>query len=265
MALEPGLDPLDEFRWELGGLLWDRIGEQGDDGLDDTAELEGDDAESAGDGETPGDQRLSPRTVSFQAWCDGDGTADEAMADLAGKLQALRLVMSPLPDRRASRLFRWRRIGEPAKRLWVRPSEGRALKIPGDRRRLLDGQAACDLRLVASDPVIVSDEFHTVSFSAGQTREIVNAGSFTAVQPIAWWITAPGPVALEHLDFPDEYIRFPTGPVTTTPRLAIDAPGAYGLCNGRSGSDFPQWPLLRHGVNRIKASAPCTFHWRDTW
>lgn len=268
MALEDDLDPLDEFEWELGGLRFDRLAEAGDEGLDDLPEIEDDASDAALDGLVGGQQRLGPRSIVINRWYEPvpvDGDESDRAAAIAAELDALREVVSPLPDRAATRLLRWRRRGEPAKRIAVRPAVGKPLEVPGDRRRLLYDQAAVRVRLTAPDPVALSDEYHQVTFEAGETIEIVNAGSFTAVLPTAWWLTAPGAVAIEHLDFPDEYIRFPTGPVTVSRGLTIDAPGKFGLCWGRGSDEFPKPPLLRPGVNHIKASAPCTFNWRDTW
>ena len=120
------------------------------------------------------------------------------------------------------------------------------------------------LRVDAPDPVILSDEYHEHTFEAGETYTVTNAGSFTATLPGAWWLEAAGPVTIENLDF-DEYVRFPVGPVTVSRSREIDADGAYGLCLGPGGTYFPRWPLLRPGDNTIKASAACTFRWRDTW
>jgi len=268
MALEPGLDPMEMFEWELGGLRWNAVHEDGDEGLDDIAETEDDAADAGLDGITGGRQRLTARPITINRWFappDADGDEAARAVELAAELDALKVVMSPLADRSALRLLRWRRRGEPAKRIAVKPATGKPLTIPGDRRKLLNDRARVVMRLTAPDPVILSDEYHQVTFTAGQTHTIVNAGTFEAVQPIAWWLTSEVPVTIEHLDFTDEWIRFPVGPVTVGRDLSIDAPNAYGLCFGRDSDPFPLWPILRPGANRIRASAPCTFSWRDTW
>lgn len=266
MTLETGLTALDEFEWELGGLRWSKIGDPGDSGLDDLAEVEDDAADGSLDGSTGGQVRMTPRAIELNWWAAPVQTDEaERAAALADELDALRTVMSPLPDRSATRLLRWRRRGEPAKRIAVRPATGQPMALPGDRRRLIHDQAAVRLRLTAPDPVVLSDEYHEVTFSAGQTREIVNAGTFTAVLPSAWSLSAAGPVEIEHLDFTDEWVRFPVGPVTVSPDRIISASGAFGICWGRASAPFPKWPLLRPGTNRIRASAACTFRWRDTW
>lgn len=268
MPLEDGLDPLEMFEWELGGLRFNALHEDGDEGLDDLAETEDDASDAALDGITGGRQRLTARPITINRMYEPGNTGGDELARaeaLAAELDALRIVMSPLADRSATRLLRWRRRGEVAKRIAVRPATGKPLTVPGDRRKLLNDKARVVMRLTAPDPVILSDEFHTVTFSAGQTREIVNAGTFEAVQPLAWWLSADVPVTIEHLDYPDEWIRFPHAPVTVSRHLEIDAPSSYGLCFGRDSDPFPLAPILRPGINRIRASAPCQFSWRDTW
>lgn len=263
--LEPGLTALDEFSWDLGGLRKTSLGESGLSGLDDLSEIAADEQASGGDGDVPGHQRVTARSVDLSFWLDGTSTPGDLDEVFAAELQDLRKVLSPLPDRTATRLLRWRLRGEVAKRLWVRPATGRPLTIPGNRQRLLYDSGEAKIRLTAPDPTIYSDVYHEVIFEAGETKTIVNAGSLTAVQPIAWWITSPGPVAIEHLDYPSEYIRFPTA-TTTTRALGIQgAGGTWGLATARNNSMLLQWPLLRPGENRIKASAACTFRWRDTW
>lgn len=248
--------PLGPLEWELGGLALP-VCEPGDEGLDDVSELLDDsDADGTGDGSPPGQQVLSPRGITI--------SVELPATDFATHLAELRKVMAPLPDRRATRLLRWRRIGEVAKRIAVQPAVGRALSVPGDRQRIQYEGGVITLRLTAPDPIILSDELHSEPFAAGQTRTIHNAGSLTAVLPSAWSLSAPGAVVLENLDH-GEYVRFPKGPVTVARRRAITAPGTYGLCYGPGGTLLPRWPLLRPGNNTIRASAPCTLSWRDTW
>jgi len=265
--LESGFTAMDEFEWELGGLRWSTIGESGDQGLDDLAETEDDAEDAPVDGAVGGRVRLTPRAIAIPRWFAPDvndlGDRAEALAD---ELDALRAVMSPLPDRTSTQLLRWRRRGEVAKRISVRPAVGKPLDgLIGDRNRLLHDSTPVTLRLTAPQPVILSDVWHEETFTAGETKTIHNAGTLTAVQPIAWWIESTTAVTIEHMTYTDEYIRFPSGPVSTTRDLTIDATGGFGLCWGRNSSPFPKWPLLRPGDNPIKASAACTFRWRDTW
>ncbi len=268
MPLEVDLEELPddgENHWELGGLTLE-VTTDGDEGLDDLAENEGEDQDAAGDGTISGEQWLASRPVGLTVRIAApDGTAtDETAAAFAASLHELRVVMSLLPDRTATRLLRWRRVGEPAKRIAVRPAKGRALTVPGDVRRLAYDHADAVLRLEAPDPVVLSDEYHEYVFEAGETATITNAGSFTAVQPSAWWLSADVPVTIENLDH-DEYVRFPSGPVTVGRNYDISAPVSGNLCYGPGSTLYPRWPLLRPGDNTIKASAACTFRWRDTW
>ena len=268
MSLEAGRTALEEGTWELGGLGLPAagIGVVYDDGLDDVGEVEGEGEDLAGDGTTPGHLRLTSRPVTLglstraPSTSDEDPFGDESYADL---MHQLRIVCSLPPNRTGSRLLRWRRHGEIAWRLWVQPGPGKPLTVPGDEARIVYNNADLVVRATAPNPVIVSDELHTVTFSAGETKSIENLGSLTAVFPWAWSLSAPGAVTLEHLDF-DEYVRFPAGPVTVSTDGEIVAPGTYGLAYGPAGSIGPRMPLLRPGVNHIRASAACTFSWRDT-
>lgn len=266
--LEGDLEPLsddDELAWELGGLVLHVEGE-GDQGLDDTAELEGEDNDAAGDGSVAGDQRLASRPIELSAAVlTPEGFADDGTASaFAANLNEIRKVVSPLPDRTQGRLLRWRRAGEPAKRISVRPAKGKPLTVPGGQSRLAFDKAEVKLRLEAPDPVILSDEYHYHDFTAGETYEVINEGSFTADQPTAWWLTSTGGVTIENLDF-DEFVRFPGGPLTVGRNRTCETSTTYGLCFGPSSTLIPRWPLLRPGANSIRASAACRFYWRDTW
>lgn len=272
MTIEEGLDDLeleDGPVWELGGLRL-HIGDAGDEGLDDVAELEGEDEDAAGDGTVAGWQRLASRPITLNPTVNPAAIVpapEDPLLAVEQVLDELRKVVSPLPNRRQARLLRWRRGAGPAKRIAVRPAKGQPLQIPGGRSRVSYGQFGVTLRLEAPDPVILSDHFHTETFTAGETKTIVNAGSFTAVRPGAWWLTAPGGVTIENLDF-DEYVRFPSGPLTVSrTRDIVSSVEDYssGICYGPGDSLFPRWPLLRPGDNTIKASAACTLYWRDTW
>lgn len=260
------LEPLQDLEWELGGLKLS-VSEPGDEGLDDVPELEGDDQDMAGDGSVAGFQRLASREVTLHLWIAGtDGDHDEFVS----KLEELREVAAPLPDRTACRLLRWKRIGEPAKRLWVRPARGKALDVPGGRARLQFANTSDEpivLRLEAPDPVIYSDVLHTLEWTdeeAHEIKSVVNAGSFTAVQPCAWSLTAPGPTQISHVGF-SETLAFPTGPVAVSRSREITTPSSYGVVYGPGSSLFPRWPLLRPGENLMRADRACTFQWRDTW
>lgn len=262
------LDPLGDLQWELGGLPL-LVQEQGDEGLDDVAEIEADDSDTAGDGLVAGIQRLASREVTLNLWIEG---VDGNHTEFATKLDELRKVVSPLPDRTALRILRWKRQGEPAKRLWVRPAPGKPLEIPGNRARLQfanTGQAPVVVRLEAPDPVVYSDVSHSLTWTveeaaAHEIKSVVNAGSFCAVQPCAWNLTAPGPCQISHVGF-EETIAFPAGPVTVSRTREILSPSGYGVVYGPGSTLFPRWPLLRPGINLIRADKACTFHWRDTW
>lgn len=273
-TLEAEYDALDELVWELGGLALD-VTVDGDEGFDDVGEIDGDDQEANLDGMVPGELRLSSREVQVTTGIATGGPGvddfDTAHESFAATLQSLREVMAPLPDRTAMRILRFRRLGEVAKRIYVRPSRGRPLTVPGDEARLKFGSTdQIMLRLNAPDPIIYSDVLHTETFTANETIQIDNLGSLTS-RLLVWSVEAAGTVTITHEDYPDEEITFPSSgavtvsrtPGTVTPE--IDADGTYGLAHGPGSSLFPRWPLLRPGPNNITASAACTFAWRDTW
>lgn len=268
MSLEEGLDPLAEGQMELGGLRF-RQDERGDKGLDEIPEVGGDTVEAAGDGDSIGDQRYEAGDIELNIKItpdDGSGPVQPDDHVAFGEfLNELRKVMALLPDRQQPRLLRWRRTGEVAKRLWVLPAHGKPLLVPGDQKRQAFANAVAVARLTAPQPIITSDELHEHTFEAGETFEVVNAGSQTMVQPTAWSLSAPGPVTIEHLDYPAEYLRFPAGPLTVSPDYDIVAPGSFGIVYGRASSWHPTWIVLRPGPNQIKASAPCTLYWRDSF
>lgn len=266
MTLEAGLTALpavdDVGIYLLDGHELHPVHGSSIEGLEDTGEVEVDgDGAGAGDGEAAGRMRLGPRAVTFPH------THKNGEMTFAEDLHELRLRLAPTPSRSGAgslRLFRWRMPGEYAKRLWYRPAVGKALMVPGDAQRLLWGEGARVIRIVAPDPVVVSDEFHSVTFAAGQTRTITNEGFMAS--KVSWWLEgAPAGTAIEHLDFPNEYVRFPNGPVTTTPSRGVYGPaGTYGVVKGRGSTSLFQWPMLRPGPNQIKASKACTFYWRHT-
>ncbi len=257
---------LDELEWELGGLPLRIHEDGGDDGLDDVAELEGESEDVMGDGEAAGWARLGPRPITLTVVIDATPTIDLTTreAAFAYSLQQIRKVMSPLPNRSETRLLRWRRRGEVAKQIAVRPAVGKPLVVKGDPRgRLQYDTAQAVLRLTAPDPVILSDELHEQEFTSAGTEIITNAGSFCAVLPGAWELESDVPVTITNSVY-SESVHFPTAPVTVTRAREVVAP-TYGLAYGPAGQIFPRWPLLRPGDNEITASAPCTFRWRDTW
>ena len=258
-TLEPGLTPMDEHQWDLGGLLigdvanW-CLAEPGDEGLDDVSEVLAEDVETSGDGSVPAFARLAPRSVTLNLSYSG------TPAQLGAALDDLRKVTSPLPYRAGTRLLRYRRVGEVAKRLSVQPAVGRPLEIPGDRARLLHGQATVRVRLTAPDPVIRSDVLHNESFTAGQTRTIVNAGTFTGVLPCGWRATVAGAATVENLDFSEAVA------LDRAMTVYEDRSVSTGLALRPGGLLFPRWPLLRPGDNDIRISgSTATFSWRDTW
>lgn len=259
--LEEGLTPLDPFQWELGGLRFGAgqtlcLGEPGDEGLDDVSEYTEEDASLAGDGSASSAGRLAPRPITLRVFFSG--ADDEELEDA---LDAIRMVTSPLPDRTATRLLRFRRGGEGSKawRIAVKPAVGRPLDIPGDRNRLLHHKALITIRLTAPDPVILSDYLHEESFTSGQTKTITNAGTFTAVQPTAWAASFSGPVTIENLDH-GEAVRF-----TAAGSVQRNRSVSAGRAERPGGRLLMQYPLLRPGDNEIKATAgSMTFRWRDT-
>lgn len=277
MSLEDGLEPLEEGDVEIGGLRL-RIDVEGDDGLDDLPEVEGDTADAAGDGEDAGEQRFASREVTLKVSLrpvDGSGPVEPGDHDwLAAQLNELRKVTTLLPDRRQTRLLRFRRRGEIAKRGWYLPPRGKPLQVPGGQERQAFANAVATVRLVLPKPFLFSDELHSHTFAAGETAPIVNAGSQAMVKPSSWRLTAPGAVTLEHLGdgepggatYPSEYLRFPgPGALTVSEDYEIQTPTTYNIVEGRAGSWHPTWICLRPGVNLIRASAPCTIWWRDSF
>jgi len=257
--LEPGLDPLSEHQWDLGGLLIGAggalcLGDPGDDGLDDVSEVLAEDVAGGTDGSQPAFARLAPRAITLNVFFSG------TPAELADAIDAVRKVVSPLPNRAGTRLLRFRRVGEVAKRIAVQPAVGKPLTIPGDRNRLLHGHAPITIRLTAPDPVIRSDLAHEEAFTNGQTREIVNAGTLTAVSPTAWRAEIAGACTVSNVDW-DEHVAF-----TAAATVREDRSLTTGMCNGPGGLLLPRWPLLRPGPNDIRiAGSSMTFRWRDTW
>ena len=263
--LEPELTAMGEFQWELGGFRWGDLDEEddtgvcaaeaGDEGLDDVSELLAEDTPLAVDGSTAAFGRLAPRPISL--WLGFSGTPEE----LEDVLDALRLVTSPLPNRRATRLLRWRRIGGVAKRIAVQPAVGKPITVPSGYQRLLQGQVVpIQIRLTAPDPVILSDVRHDEAFTAGSTITCVNAGTFTALHPCGWEATFPGACTIENLDH-GEGVSFSAGATVSRDRSLT-----AGVASRPNGRLLPLWPLLRPGDNDIRVSGgSATFSWRDTW
>lgn len=262
--LEPELTEMEEFQWELGGFRWGEdvdpdtgvcVAEAGDEGLDDVSELLAEDTPLNGDGSTTTSGRLAPRPINL--WLGFSGTPEE----LEDVLDAIRLVTSPLPNRHATRLLRWRRAGGVAKRIAVQPAVGKPLIVPSGYARLVQGQAVpIQVRLTAHDPVILSDLRHDEDFTSGETVNCVNAGTFTAVHPCAWSATFPGAVTVENLDH-GEGVTF-----SEAATVERDRSLTAGLASRPNGRLLPRWPLLRPGDNDIRATGGAmTFSWRDTW
>jgi hypothetical protein len=271
-TLEDDLDELEPLEWDLGGyrvLDSDAIGVVYDDKLDSVGEVTADDADGPGDGITPGLLRIESRApvlgLSVVAQEATEADMDAAMRDV---LHDLRLVLTPLPDRyNGLRLLRWRRKGEPAKRLWYRPGPGEPLTIPGDQARILYNAADVLCHIEAPDPTIYSDLLHTVTLTAGDEIEVVNAGSLCPREPnLGWSLSCSNPAGLTLTNVTHGATwKFPAGPVTVSPQLDIVAPGTYGIVYGPGSTLFPAPMGLRPGVNVLKASADCTFSWRDTY
>ena len=264
--LEPELTAMGEFQWELGGLRYGDITAPdpdlglcptvtGDEGLDDVSELLAEDTPLNGDGSVAAFGRLAPRAITLRV---GYAGTDEG---LAAALAALRMVISPLPNRRATRWLRWQRVGEPAKRIAVQPAVGKPLTVPGDEARLKYGTAKeIVIRLTAPDPVILSDVRHDEEFTAGETVTCVNAGTFTALHPCGWEATFPGACTIENLDH-GEGVSFSAGATVSRDRSLT-----AGVASRPNGRLLPLWPLLRPGDNDIRVSGgSATFSWRDTW
>ncbi|HRW40515.1 MAG TPA: hypothetical protein P5193_03115 [Microthrixaceae bacterium] len=278
MTLEEGLVALEPLEWELGGRRL-KLTERGDEGLDDLAEVENDAEDATGDGEAPGEARLAARPITLYSFVHAPGdyhvstnptgldpSAPNDPAVFSAALDEIRMALGLLPNRAGTRLLRWRRAGEVAKRIAVVPAVGKPLAVPGGQARVAEADPSTELtlRLTAPDPVILSDDLHSHTFAAGETFTVVNAGTFTAILPCAWSLVSAGPVTIENLDF-DEYVRFPAGPVTVSRDRESVATGAYCEYYGPGDAWFPRWPLLRPGDNTIRASAACTLYWRDTW
>lgn len=265
------MSELNELEVELGGLKLRMAADDTDDGLDDVSEVEGEDDEGGLDGGPAISLELKPRPITLRVYPQ-IGPTDLLTAAEVYALWAneLRKVMSPLPDRAQTRTLRWRRPGEVTKRIEVQPAVGRALQMPTGRSALqyFNPDQPATLRLTAPDPVVLSDAVHSETFTAGQTKTLVNAGSFTAVSPMAWALASPagtGGLIVEHLDF-GEYIAFPARPLLISRQQGIYGPaGTYGVAYGRDLSPFPSWPVLRPGNNSIRCSAPATIQWRDSW
>jgi hypothetical protein len=257
--LEDHLTPLDPFQWELGGLRFGsgqvlRLGAPGDEGLDDVSEYAEEDAALAGDGSESAAGRLAARPITLRVWYAGPSAEH-----LEATLDEIRKVVSPLPNRKATRLLRWRRAAGPAWRIAVKAGVGKPLDIPGDRDRLLNHKALITIRLAAPDPMILSDFLYEESFTAGQTKTITNAGTFTAVRPTAWSAEFPGPVTVSNLTY-GEAVRF-TAAGTVQRSRSVSA----GRAERPGGRLLMRYPLLRPGDQEIKATGgPMTFQWRYT-
>ena len=102
-TLEAGLATLEELDWDLGGyVLLDSndIGIVYDDKLDSVGEVSSDDVEGPGDGVTPGLQRIETRPVTLGlSVVPQYATKADREAAIRDISHALRLVLTPLPDR----------------------------------------------------------------------------------------------------------------------------------------------------------------------
>ena len=280
MALESGLDPL-VGPWQV--LLDDLGGDAVDltalgitliEGLEDVPEIDADDAETAGDSDHLGNQRLTSRELTITVTprpTDEDDPADwteEEWADWAqAAAETVKAAIAPQPDRSKLRMLRFILPGmAQARRLYYRPAVGRPLRIVTTVESVLFARKTLEVRLDCPDPIVVSDEYHSQTFTAGQTHTLVNAGTFCGVNPTGWWLEAPGPVRIEHLDWPGESIVLPAGPVTVSRHREVSGPGGRSdVTSGNPANWLPGWPLMRPGENRFKASAACTIFWRDQW
>lgn len=262
------MSELEELQVEIHGVLLELTG-AGDKGLDDTAEIEKDQQDAPRDGDAQSELRIGSREIELETHLlTGDGIVTDGDHDeFAAALQELRLAVGVFPDRTLPRLLRWRRIGEVTKQIMVEPAVGKPLGVPGDWNRQIQAAAEIGIRLTAPDPVILSDAVHTHTFTAGETFEVVNAGSHTAIGPTSWSLESDVPVTIENLTY-GESVTFPYGPVTVNRQQHIEYPDeddAYGLCFGPLSTDFPRYPYLRPGSNMIRASAVCVLSWQDSW
>lgn len=274
MTLEDGLDPLPEpFAWNLGGLDLDGfIGVKYDSGLEDI-ETEFEETDSAGDGGSPGWQRIPSRevTIAIQVAPDSATKAERETA-IDEALDQLAEVINPLPNRlNELRMFRYRRAGGPAKRLYYRAANGTALGILGDEARIKYDNADVAVRIYCPDGIRVSDEYEDITFTAGQTKTITNNGKLAAVGPVAYTVTASSTLRLQNLTHGGD-ITYPSpgGALTVSRTLEIHGTATggartWGLCTGPGGLPVVDPVVLYPGDNQIKASAPCTIRKWDTW
>lgn len=271
--LEPGLSPITE-KWQViaGGVDLTDLGIARIEGLEDIVELTGDAPATAGDGAHPAAQRLLTRHLTITI----DPHPSATPADLDGwaawansVVDQAKIAVSPLPNREALRLLRFRLPGYPeARRLSYRPASGRrAIEIATTRERVTFARPAIVMNLEAPNPVIVSDFRHDLTLAANETATITNAGTHTAVLPTAWGATANGPLTVRHLDYSESVRVAGSGAGTRTilTSRAVSGPGTRLALSADPGVAVPRWPLLRPGDNRIQVSAACTFRWRDTF
>lgn len=270
----------EDAAWILGGLNLrpsdGSIGIVGDEGLE-GIETDTQDGDHAGDGSAPGIQKLSPRAVTLTISL-GSNDPDET----AGFMAALEQVVQPLPDRIGGfRMLRFRRNGQAARRVYYRPANGQALAVAGDEARIKFNIArGVVVRLECPDGIIVSDEYEDITLPANTPTDVEMNGTLTAVLPLAYTLSAAGGLTLEHLGttvgevttlYPHEVITYPSsGALTVGRRMearGIDSHGnaTYALAHGPDGSQFPDPPLLRPGVNSLRSSRTCTLRKWDTW
>lgn len=271
MTLETGLTALTDNQVELGAVIHaDGTASPGVmisnyrptrlDGVDDMAELRGEEAAGVVDGEHPGQQWFQPKSIDI----DLNPRPEDTDATVTFN-DALRRAIAPRGNRSETVLLRWKIAGEPAKRIAVRPAT-KPFSMQGDRQRFALNRPVAAIHLEAPYPCAVSDDFYAYEFEGGDTQTITNEGPFHAVNPTNWWLSYAGtaPLRLQNLTTGEE-LNFPTGPLTVDEHRAVVGPGTYAEAYGAGGSWHPRWVLLPPGTSSIKASQPCTFYMRHIW
>ncbi len=274
MTLEEGLDPVPTpFAWVLDGLdLDDEFGVVYDEGLE-GFEVENEDGDTAADGSAMGWQRLTSRHVTLGISVAPEGASDaERATAIDAALDTLEQRVNPLPNRNSGlRMLRYRRSGGPAKRLYYRAANGQALSIVGDEARIKFNRADVVIRLDCPDGIRVSDEYEDITFTAGQTRTVTNAGTLAAVGPVGYTLTASSTLRLQNLTYGgDITFQSPGGALTVSRTYEIHGTATgggrtWGLCTGTGGRPVVDPVVLYPGDNSIKASAACTLRKWDTW
>lgn len=271
--LEPGLTPItDPWQVIAGGVDLTALGITRIEGLEDIVETTGDAPPTGMDGSHPSPQRLMSRklTITMDPLPNVQpGTIEGWSTWVNNTVDLIKTAFTPLPDRGASRLLRFRLPGYPqARRLTYRPVTGqRPIEIVTSRERVTFARPSIIIRIEALDPVIYSDLRHDLTISANQTATVRNAGTFTAVLPTAWEVTSTSAITVRHLNSGESVRVAGSGSGTRRIRTtrAVSGPGTRLALSGTAGLAVPRWPLLRPGNNSIQPSARCTFSWRDTF